>query len=164
MPESHVVWSASPSAFASFTVDAPSVKVVVGCNGDQSVRLDGFGIRSERNGRNWSCAALVTRDGARVADSHSMLLTVMDKAENRGLAWNRERTFARNAWDRSTTLVWPVTADVDIETGAKAATVWKLDVRGARAGKVESALRDGRLSFQVSGADRTVWYEIEAGR
>ena len=115
----------------------------------------------EPSARNFASLTLAALDSRPLAQSRSLLLTAIDKAENAGLGWNAARTFASNSW-QGPVQAYGVQAKISLPLLARAAQVFALDATGARRAEIASRLEGGRLSFDIAPRDATVWYEIAA--
>ncbi len=111
--------------------------------------------------RNFASLTLAALDLRPLAQSRSLLLTAVDKAENTGLQWNAARTFAANAW-QGPVQAFGVSARISLPLSARQAKVFALDPSGARRTEIASNLEGGRLNFKIAPGDKTVWYEIAA--
>jgi hypothetical protein len=89
-----------------------------------------------------------------------MLLTALSKSENQGLGWNAGRTFATNSWSTGPTQVYGLTGTITI-AGAAGRTVYALSNTGARLATVSSTTSGSNLTFSISPAQQTMWYEIQ---
>ncbi len=144
-------------------VDAPASKAMIGKLGGKAARVTGFVAEVASSVRNFAVLTLTARDGKPMEQSGSLLLTALDKAENTGLQWNAERTFAENAWGSGPTLIEVPTATVQIATKALKVTVWALDGTGRRVREVPARLENGTLTLAIGPEFKTLWYEIVAG-
>ncbi|HZO88001.1 MAG TPA: carbohydrate binding domain-containing protein [Chthonomonadaceae bacterium] len=146
-----------------FIADSPSSKLVVGFLGGRSVQMPGWLVQAGETPRNFAALTLTAMDGQPVDRSHSLLLTAVDSVENTGMEWNADRTSVGDRWGTGPTLVEGVPATVAIRTVVTYATVYALDGTGKRIGTVDSKLSGGLLTFAIGPANKTLWYEIEAG-
>ena len=160
-PPNHLDWD---QAADLFTVDTPTAKAVVGFLGGKQTDLSGLRVAMEPTARNFLSLTLASRDGKPTPRSTSLLLTTVDKAENPGLLWNKERTYAQNAWKSGPVMAEAVPALITLNTTARSVTVYALDATGARNKAVPSRLVGGRLTFRIDPAHRTLWYEISASQ
>lgn len=143
-----------------YSVNTPQTRALVGFVGDKTMSVGDLEWQGKKAGRNFVSLSATSRDGKPLSQSGRVLLTVMSKAENPGLEWNAERTFAKNAWKNSPVEVEGVTGTVVITTGAKEASVYALDGNGKRNGQVPSIVAGGKLTIAISPADLAAWYEI----
>jgi hypothetical protein len=153
-------WASEAGGQAVFTLVAPAVKVLIGDPAGRSVELGDVEVAVEPNPRNHVTLALTSMDDRPTRTSESLLLAAVDKCENPGLKWNEPRTFAGESWEHGPVETWAITATVSITTDAPALAVYALDETGARRSAIESTLANGRLTFRISPAERTIWYEI----
>ncbi len=152
-------WDRSANTFA---VNAPRSKVVVGTLGGKSTYLDELQIAMPPSQSNWAAFALSSLDGADIARSKRLLLTVAGKAENVGMTWNADRSSVGTGWGSGPTQVEGVIANLHVLTDLKRARVFALDETGQGRSEVPSTLRNGVLSFAVGPQWKTLWYEIAA--
>ncbi|MBC8141613.1 MAG: carbohydrate binding domain-containing protein, partial [Armatimonadetes bacterium] len=143
-----------------YSVNTPQTRALVGFVGDKTQAVGDLEWQGTKAGRNFVSLTATTRDGKPLATSGAILLTVMSKAENPGLEWNAERTFAANAWKAGPVEVEGVSGTVIITTGAKGAKVYALDNDGKRKAEVPTSVASGKLTLAVSPVHRTAWYEI----
>ena len=142
---------------------APNARVMVGLLGGRgALSVGSLTVTVAPSVRNFASLALVTMDGKPVGEASRLLLTAVDKAENRGVQWNPEHTFATDAWKYGPVQVTGVTADVHLPTRAGTVVVYALDVTGKHATRVPATVANGQVSFRISPDYKTIWYEIEA--
>lgn len=141
-------------------VDAPTAKLAVGFLAG-GVELGGFRVAAEPGARGFAAITLVSLDGEPVGRSRRLLLTAVDKAENPGLAWNAERTFAPKAWSTGPVEVTGVSAAIVVPVPA-AARVRVLGAGGSPLDDVPAQTAQGSVSFRIEPSQRTVWWLIEA--
>ncbi len=150
-PAPHPV-SWNPDA-SLFTVAGKNSQAIVGLVGGKSVTAGILSARFAPSQRNFAAMTLS------ITPSGSRLLTVIDKAENPGLVWNATRKSATSSWS-GPVQVWGVAASVTVAWPEKSAQVWILDNTGKRMKKLGAKLVGGKLSFAISPADKTIWYEL----
>lgn len=143
-------------------VDSPASKALIGKLGGTATRVTGLVAEVAPSARNFAVLTLTSRDGKPTEQSGSLLLTALDKAENRGLRWNAERTFAADAWSAGPPELEVPTATLQIATKAQSVTVWALDGAGKRVTSVPATLENGTLTLAIGPEHRTLWYELEA--
>ncbi len=145
-----------------YTYAAPNARILAGIlGGTGAVTVDGLTVTVAPSVRNFASLALVSMDGKPVRDAATLLLTAIDKAENRGVQWNPERTTAKQAFQYGPVQAVGVTADVCIPTAARTATVYALDPTGKRALPVPAVVKDGAVCFRITPEYATIWYEID---
>ena len=145
-------------------IDAPDAKAFTGRLADSFVvgPLEAGALRISDVGspNGWASLSLVALDKAPINRSKSLLLTAMNRAENRDMGWNETRTSVGDKWGEGPTQIAVPTANIAIKTKAKRARVFQLTPTGAR-GKIQSSsLKDGVLSFDIGPSDETVWWQI----
>jgi len=142
------------------TVNTPASKALIGKLGGKTLSLDGFTATIAPSARNFAVLTLTSRDGKATRNATSLLLTAVDKAENGGLQWNAERTFAAKAWESGPPQVTVPQGTVRVQTPAQQATVWALDGTGKRIKPIPATLSKGDLTFSIGAQNQTIWYEI----
>lgn len=153
---SPVAWN--PAA-GLYTVDAPAAKVVAGrCTGTTTTLADAeFTVAA--NPRNFAVLALSALDAQPLPRSRRLLLAAVGNAENTGMGWNDDHTSVGSRWGQAPTICQGIAAHVSL-AATRRATVHALDGSGTRTAEVPSTLADGRLTFDIGPAFRTLWYEI----
>ena len=146
------------------TVDAPATKAIVGKIGDSFVvgplQEGALRVSNVQSSNQWASMTLVALDKLPINQSKSLLLTAMNRAENKDMDWNADRTSVGDKWGEGPIQIEVPTANIEIKTNAKRARVFQLTPTGGR-GKIQSSqLKDGVLSFQIAPQDETVWWEI----
>jgi hypothetical protein len=148
------------------TIDTPSTKAVVGRVGDAwsggSWPLGALQIEKLASSNGWAALVFTARDGKPLEKSSSILVTILNRAENEGMIWNEARTSVGNNWGQGPIQLETPSATIRLQSSAASVTVWKLDATGTRSGQLVSQLKSGEISFQISPTDATPWYEIAA--
>ena len=144
-----------------FTLDTPRSKVAVGFLGARFTQIGEWQITMPQTQSNWASLSLASLDGKPIPSSKSLLLTAVGKAENIGMGWNADRSSVGNQWGTGPTQIEGILAFVRLMTDLKNPRVWSLDETGARHFLIPSRLRNGVLSFTLSPAWKTAWYQIE---
>ena len=145
-----------------FRLDAPRAKAWAGPTGGQQMQIGEMkGLFAATPGVPWSSGSLVSLDGMPLTQSKKMLLVCAGRAENIGMGWNATRTSIGSDWGKGPTYVSAPDVSWKLLTSARDLRVWALNEAGQRRALVPSLYREGALKFQTSGADKTVWYEIE---
>ena len=146
------------------SIDAPATKVLVGKIGDNflvgPLQLGAWRVAGVQSSNQWAALTLVALDKLPIAQSKSLLLTAMNRAENRNMNWNAERTSVGDKWGDGPTQIEVPQANIEIQTSAKRARVFRLTATGTRGKIQDSHLKNGVLSFQIGPQDETVWWEI----
>jgi hypothetical protein len=158
---SPIRWQGANSNQALFTADSPRSKVMVGYLGGRKVELPGWQVEMAKTDSSFAALTLTAMDGKPINQSRSLLLTAVGRVENKGMGWNAKRTSVGKDWGTGPTRAEGIPASVTIDTQGKTATVHALDGSGRRQRQVEATLRDGRLTFRIGPASRTLWYEVE---
>ena len=148
------------------TLDAPAIKTIVGTIGDRflvgPLQLGALRVSDVQSSNQWAALTLVALDKLPVNQSKSLLLTAMNRAENRDMNWNAERTSVGDKWGDGPMQIEVPRAQIKIQTSAKSARVFRLTATGARGKIQDSQLKNGVLSFEIGPQDQTVWWEIAA--
>ncbi len=147
---------------AVYQVDAPAAKIVAGFVGGERVDLAGVSLVFPRFGlddEGFAALTLVDLAGGPLDATTRALLTLVGRAENRGMGWNEDRTSVGDRWGTGPVEAEGIPCAVEMRT-RRPVSVWALDGRGMRRERVPSTWKAGTLRFQAGPAHRTVWYEI----
>ena len=146
------------------SIDAPNAKAFAGRVGDEFVvgplQAGAARFSDVQSSNQWATLSLVSLDKAPINQSKSLLLTALNRAENKDMGWNAERTTVGNKWGEGPTQIEVPRANISIQTKAKSARVFRLTPTGARGPIQSSTLKDGVLSFEIGPQDETVWWQI----
>ena len=160
--EGPVTWSPRDEKGPWFSLNAPSVRLLVGHVGGRQFKVGDVSLSVAE--RPWpkdlpayACISLTALDGEPVAQSHRLLLAASARTENTNMKWNEERTslVGRDAWGGKTTVseAVPLTIDLPGESFLAAA----LDAQGRPARMVQ--VEGNRITLKSE--DRTLWVLIE---
>lgn len=144
-----------------FTAHAPTASVVTGFVGGLSLALDRTAFSFDASTRHAS-ALWVSLDGLPLASSKRSLLTVMARAENTDMRWNKDRTGLGKNWGRAPTRILPATGTASLlpDDGAPR-TVHALDEQGRRRAALPVTRGPGgRITFPVGAEAKTLWFEV----
>jgi hypothetical protein len=144
-----------------FVAAGSSAAIVAGYIGGATIVAGDLTITTAAFGNNFASVAAVATDGRPLAESRRILVTVCGRVENQQMTWNQARTTIGTGWGHGPTLAEHVPATLTVEGAAKR-SVYRLDARGQRSGQVSAQTTVGGLTFAVSPADQTLWYEIAA--
>lgn len=156
-------WNVDDPNKAMFIAHGQLWKAVVGAVGGQRVELGDVVVTFGSTSRGFGVFSLGSLNDQPIAKSASMLLTLVDKVENRNAQWNRERTFAGNlttTGQGGSMRAFGLSADVEIRIEQPLADVWALSPDGTRRQKIASTVTDNQLRFHVGPEHQTLWYEI----
>lgn len=153
-------WEGTETDQALFTVDSPSSKVMVGFLGGRRLSLPGWQVEMTKTATGFAALTLSARDGRPADRSRSLLLTAVGRVENKGMGWNANRTSVGRAWGQGPTRAEGIPAAIALDSRAKSATVYALDGAGRRQGQVTAEVADGKVTFRIGPAYRTLWYEV----
>jgi len=160
-----------------FRVDTPRSKVVLGYSMGQTFDLSGYSIRPRTALQDWACISLTSMEGRDLSDASRILLTAQGIVTNSNADYRIHPSNASAGYpppaDTDVTLAsWgqaPVTcegiaAQFKVPYAPSRVRVFKLDGTGARGSQVKVSSEGGQARFSISGADRTLWYEVEVSR
>jgi hypothetical protein len=102
---------------------------------------------------------VVALDGAPLATAKRALVTLCGRAENPGMVWNEARNSVGDQWGHGPVQLEGLNAHVRVAAEASA-RVWALDPSGRRREEVPTRWADGVLSFSITPAQATLWWEI----
>ena len=152
-----LVWDAAfPNG--SVLVNTSRVKMAVGFTDARALDLGSVSIRTVQG---WSAIALAQMDDAPLGGSGRALLVAAGYVANTGMVWKNAEQNSLSDWGRAPTLVEGVPAEVAIDVGDRALSVWALDERGLRHSPVPVRVEGGRAVFSIGPEHRTLWYELD---
>jgi hypothetical protein len=141
-----------------YLLDAPKALVATGFLGGTTVGGSGFQLvlpTFPEGGNNFASMTLVPLDGKPLAGSSRLLLTILGRAENPGMAWNADRSSVGDQWGTGPVHVEGVSAELSLPTGANY-RVYPLTPTGERSAMLQ--VSGGKT--RIGPTQRTVWYEI----
>jgi hypothetical protein len=160
--EGPVTWSPKDEKGAWFSLNVPSVRLLVGHVAGRQFQVGDVSLTvAERPWPNdlpaYACISLTALDGLPVAQSHQLLLAASARTENTNMKWNEERTslVGKDAWGGKTTVSEAVPLTLDLPGKAFRATA--LDAQGRPAKPVQ--VQGSTLSLEPE--DQTLWVLIE---
>lgn len=112
-------------------------------------------------GNGFAAAVLSALDGKPLATSSRALLTIANRAENPGMAWNRDRTSVGEGWGKGPVQAEGVECVMTVRTKTLR-VAWALDPKGRRKLKLPTTYRDGTLVVRAHPKYKTLWYELSA--
>jgi hypothetical protein len=141
----------------TYTINTPKSQAVIGNITGKAFTAGRLTTTIAKTPRNYGVVTLTEMP------SGSLVLTALDKAENPKMQWNEARTFAPKTWANGPVEVYGLSGEIAISgvVGKKGLKVYALDNTGKRKGEVKSTQANGALKFNISPADKTMWYEIE---
>ena len=142
-----------------WVIDTPGAAAAVGFVGGAKVDAGALRVACGRFGVDFASVTAVALDGKSLGDSGRVLVTVVARASNLGIAWNPAHNSLGKNWGHGPTIAEHVPATVSLAV-AGAREVCALAPDGTRAKSVKSTLKDGWLTFAVDGNDRTIEYEV----
>ena len=155
-------WQTGANLPAFFEANSANSKMILGKIGGRKSDLGGFSIEipAGTSMHDFAVVSLTSLDNKPTYRSASLLLTALARSENQGMKWNADRTSVGEQWGDGPTEAEAITGIVAINTSAKSATIYPLDGTGKRMGSFIFKISGGVLSFNISPASKTVWYEI----
>lgn len=150
---------AGPSG-AVYVSASRKAAAVAGFVGGQSVKAGDVSLTFPAFGDNFAAMTLTAMDQRDLAQSSRILVTVVGKAENTGMAWNSDFTSVNNNWGHGPVLIEPIACSVSIPTSGKR-TVRALDSSGKRARQIAAKYAVGAVTFNLDPEYQTLWYEID---
>jgi len=158
-------------------VDTPRSKVVLGYSMGQTFDLAGYSIRPRSALQDWACISLTSMEGPDLADASRILLSAQGIVTNSNADYRIHPTNAPAgypppvdtdvtlaSWGQAPVTVEGIAASFRVPYAAGRVKVFKLDGTGARGAQVKVSSEGGQARFDISGADRTLWYEIAVSR
>ncbi|HQF37698.1 MAG TPA: carbohydrate binding domain-containing protein [Opitutaceae bacterium] len=144
-----------------YVVSAERAATATGFIGGAKIDAGALRVECARFGLDFAAVTAVALDGAKLAESHRVLVTLVGRTENPGMVWDAVRKSVNDRWGHGPMTAEPVPATITLvgAAGAKA-KVYALAPDGSRAKRVEAKAEAGALVFTASAADRTIHYEI----
>ena len=150
-------WNPSDPKGAWFSLNAPSVRFLIGHLGGRSFELGD--VRVNVLDRTWprdvpayACISLVALDEKPLETSQRILLAASARTENTGVPWNEDRTgFTSDDWGRRPTLSEAVPLDLTVPGSPVRA--WRVTPDGRKA---EELATESRI-FRLRPEHRTLW-------
>jgi hypothetical protein len=154
-------------------VDTPRSKAVLGYSMGQTFDLSGYSIRPVSALQDWACLSLTMMEGTDLADCTRILLSAQGIVTNSDIDYRVYSTglsagypppadadLTLGSWGASPVTVEGIAASFRVPYASSRVQVFKLDGTGARGSQVVVSSEGGAARFDISGADRTLWYEI----
>ena len=143
---------------ARYVADAPAAKVVFGFVGGQTVPLTDAAVTFGHLTNNFGALTLVAMDAKPLAQSSRILLTLVTHTQNKGQTWNEAHSMLDKVGEG------PPEVDAASATVSLAAdgprTVFTLDGTGEKQARVPSTYKDGKVSFSITPAQKSIWFAI----
>jgi hypothetical protein len=164
-----VVQTGTPVETAVRLIKAPQGPVYVAA-ADKSAAITGYiggtkiaagalAVDCARFGLGFAAVTAIALDGAKLSESHRVLVTLVARTENPGMVWDAVRKSVGDRWGHGPMTAEPVPATITL-AGAAGAKVYALAPDGSRARVVETKTAAGALLFTAHAADKTIHYEI----
>jgi hypothetical protein len=153
--------SQAPAAQARYVVTAPSCRVVVGFVAGQSITAGDATFAFGDCPDSFAALTLTAQDEKPLAQSTKLLLTVADRVENTGMAWNAAHNSVETHWGNAPSMAdaVPVTVSIPVDGPRK---VYALDDTGKPGTLIPADYTAGRLTFSVGKAAPSMWYAVVA--
>ncbi|MBT4814891.1 MAG: cellulase family glycosylhydrolase [Lentisphaerae bacterium] len=154
---SEISWHPGDPDGAWFSLNAPSVRFLIGHVGGRSFDLGDSTVSVmarpwPKNVPAYACISLAGLDGKPLTASRRILLAASARTENTGMPWNDDRTgFKPGGWGTSPTLSEAVPLDVTVPGSAVRA--WRVTAEG-RQGE-ELTMENGML--RLRSEHQTLW-------
>ena len=164
-----LVWDCATADAATFTVDAPNVKLFTGFPKGRTFDLGGVALKVGETKLGWATVSLVSHDATGFDTPGRILLAATGLSHNRGAKF----TFAQDGvamscrgddWGKGGVVNEGVPLEVTLPVAAASVACWALDERGERKASVAVADAGGRAKVAVGPEWKTVWYELEIKR
>jgi hypothetical protein len=142
------------------TINTPRAKAVYGYPGGKGdIKLGDVTLKVETD---FATVALASLTDSPIAESNTLLLTAVGRAENTGFKYNVLR---RRAIDRGAgpILAEPIAATIRMKTSLPGLTVRPILPDGTRGAELPARYEDGLLSFAIGPQGKTIYYEIARG-
>ncbi len=161
-PKGFLYTQKPPPIGAHWSFGAPEKSPVcgtLGFVGGYETGYNGASFAFPQQGNLFAAAVLTALDGKPLASTTRALLTIANRAENPGMAWNKERTTVGDGWGKSPVLAEGVECVVTVPTKTLR-RAWALDPQGRRKAKVVASFRNGTLYVKAHPRYKTLWYEF----
>ena len=161
-----LVWDCAKADAATFTVNAPNVKLFTGFPKGRAFDLGGVTLKVGETKLGWATVSLVSHDATGFDRPGRILLAATGLSHNKGAKF----TFAQDGvsmscrgddWGKGGVVNEGVPLEVTLPVAATAVACWALDERGERKAQVAVADAGGRAKVAVGSEWKTVWYELE---
>jgi len=157
-PDSSVTAITTKSG-AQYIASGPSALAATGFLGGQSLTSGAITLAFPAFGNNFAALTLTANDGAPLATSHRLLLTIVGRSEFTGQIWNAAHNSVGKDWGTDPALAEGIPATVTL-ANPDITHVWALDPTGARMTPVPVTTNGGQATFTIGPNYKTVWYEI----
>jgi Carbohydrate binding domain/Cellulase (glycosyl hydrolase family 5) len=136
---------------AFFTAARPQAIIACGRLGGRVLSQDGLSIHFDPATQN-ATLMLCPTDGKSIAESKSLWLCALDRAENPGMVWDQHRRTVGRKWGQGPALVHGVRASLKLP--GKPWTIQALDPTG----RSQPPLATGVNEFTIDPSQRTAWW------
>ncbi len=142
-----------------YIADSSAGFAISGFVGGDTFEVDSGTVEFAASDTNHASATVVALDRESIQSSARLLVTVVGRAENIGMTWNKDRTSVSTGWGKGPVHCEPITATFKLARD-KAAKVYALDPAGRRKQEVEATFAEGMLSFRLTPSLATIWLEV----
>ena len=140
-------------------IDSPKAAGLIGFIGGQTASAGALEATFPLFDNNFAALTVHTLDDQPIATSKRALVTLVGRAENQGMGWNADRTSVGDQWGTGPVMCEGLTGTITLHRD-QPAKVYALDVHGQRKSEIKTTFANGSLTFKVTPADATVWYEV----
>jgi hypothetical protein len=154
-------WDSTPGQ-ERVLIDTPRSKALIGSTLGGPFRLGDVTLAPGKNLQDWAAITLTAMDGADFAAPGRILVTATGYAENTAMGWKNEaKSTVGRDWGVAPTLIEGIPVTVALSVPAARLSVWALDERGQRREPLTIRDTEGKATFDLGPACRTLWYEAE---
>lgn len=145
-----------------YKIESDRAVSIAGFTNGRTVSLRSGSVTFGDVGAGLSGTMMAPLDGKPFATSSRILLAAVGRAENSGMAWNKERNSVSDQWGQGPSRAEVVPMRVRLITEARR-KVWVLDASGNRIGEVPTVYEGGETRFDIGGKSMGVLFEIANG-
>jgi len=151
-----IEWDATDPKKATYTINAPAVRLAVGYIGGREIKLGDAAIRVTKAANDWAALAIGALDGKPIAESSRVLVVAVGRVENTNMGWDEKRTTVGKNWGGAPVVCEGIEATVRLP-GVKRLVA--LDGTGAPGAEVKPAAgAPNSAEFQIGPQYKTLWY------
>jgi len=154
----NVTWNCDRDndAPATFTINSPASRGVIGFASGREIKLSGLTIAPRSD---FAAITVTALDGKPVEQSAHLLISAVGRVENTGMGWNADRTSVSNKWGTEPVVAEGIKARISLDAKVGHATVYALDGGGGRMQPVACNAASGKLDIDLGPQWKTLWYE-----
>lgn len=158
-----LIWDAHPE-HATFTLNAPKSKALVGRTDNRSACLGPLTIRPSATQQGWSAITLTQFEGGPIGTPGRALLTANGYLQNTGQLWKTSSRDSIARWGEAPLLVEGIPAELTFTLAPGLRLhAWALDERGQRHAALpvdDSGSPASTARIAIGPEYKTIWYEI----